>query len=211
MFPFLLNWSPQMRGIIHYERRLFFTQCLKSGKRRHNNHHHFIMCCWCLPKVKLLSSVTVPIQNCILSLDIIYDVCNWKQSQRSNLSCRLQRDQIWRNFTTLAKLWKSLGNFSKLNLVLEKNQQSLVKLVCFWANLHCCKWPNIENNLVIWSHWSDQKSADILNDTGLNIVLLCIVFGNCYFTFWFPPKQCDEKIPPNIFTSCPKMISQEKW
>ena len=122
-----------------------------------------------------------------------------------------QRDQIWRNFATLAKLCKSLGNFSKLNLVLEKNQQSLVKLVCFWANLHCCKWPNIENNLAIWSHWSDQKSADILNDTGLNIVLLCIVFGNCYFTFWFPPKQCDEKIPPNIFTSCPKMISQEKW
>ena len=126
MFPFLLNWSPQMRGIIHYERRLFFTQCLKSGKRRHNNHHHFIMCCWCLPKVKLLSSVTVPIQNCILSLAIIYDVCNWKQSQRSNLSCRLQRDQIWRNFTTLAKLWKSLGNFSKLNLVLEKRLKHLL-------------------------------------------------------------------------------------
>ena len=87
---------------------------------------YFIMCCWCLPKVKLLSSVTVPIQNCILSLDIIYDVCNWKQSQRSNLSCRLQRDQIWRNFTTLAKLWKSLGNFSKLNLVLEKRLKHLL-------------------------------------------------------------------------------------
>ena len=37
-----------------------------------------------------------------------------------------QRDQIWRNFATLAKLCKSLGNFSKLNLVLEKRLKHLL-------------------------------------------------------------------------------------
>ena len=26
-------------------------------------------------------------------------------------------------------------------------------MLCDWANFHCCKWPNILNDLAIWSHW----------------------------------------------------------
>ena len=26
--------------------------------------------------------------------------------------------------------------------------------VYFWANFNWCKWPNFENNLAIWSHWT---------------------------------------------------------
>ena len=30
---------------------------------------------------------------------------------------------------------------------------TLVQFECFWANFHCCKWPNIENTIwPIWSH-----------------------------------------------------------
>ena len=31
-------------------------------------------------------------------------------------------------------------------------QLTLVQFVSFWANFHCCKWPNIENT--IWSQMS---------------------------------------------------------
>ena len=34
----------------------------------------------------------------------------------------------------------------------------MANLLQYWANFHCCKWPNIKkSSLTIWSHWSDLK------------------------------------------------------
>ena len=67
----------------------------------------------------------------------------WTESHKNMLSTfklfRWQCDQIWRNLSTLAKYTTTLATFSidkSLNLFWQKN--------CYWANFHCCKWPNIK-------------------------------------------------------------------
>ena len=69
---------------------------------------------------------------------------------------RLQCDQIWRKFTTLAKLWNSLAILGGLISFLQNfNLANFGKHFVKVANFHCCKRPKIENNnLAIWSHWS---------------------------------------------------------
>ena len=66
--------------------------------------------------------------------------CRRSHRRRPQLQC----DQIWLNFSTLAKFKKSLGNFccgliSKLASVCT----NFGNLLCYWANSHCCKWQKI--------------------------------------------------------------------
>ena len=44
---------------------------------------------------------------------------------------------VWSFINHLAKLWNYF--------------------LCYRANLHCCSWPNVENNPAIWSHWFGHK------------------------------------------------------
>ena len=78
-----------------------------------------------------------------------------KMQRKSNELCQglvlakildqTQCDQIWRNFTTLAKKLKSFGQFLKLYLVLSKMFCLLwAHFLCQCAKLRCYKWPNIE-------------------------------------------------------------------
>ena len=73
-------------------------------------------------------------------------------SNKSSLDVNIQCDQIWQNFTNLAKF---------INLC-----QMVEGLFCFWITIRTyfgkifvfgatflrCTWPNIENNKAIWSH-----------------------------------------------------------
>ena len=44
--------------------------------------------------------------------------------------------------------------------------------LCFWVNFQCYKWPNIENNLAIWSHWAGRwywLSSDLTSKTNWRV------------------------------------------
>ena len=56
----------------------------------------------------------------------------------------VQCDQIWRNFATLAKVYKSLANFWWFIFYLANCTAHFGNFMTFWANFHCCKWPNTE-------------------------------------------------------------------
>ena len=53
---------------------------------------------------------------------------------------QVQCDQIWRNFGTLTKKLKVLGNFLRVYLNFDS---TLAKLLWYWASFHCCSWANI--------------------------------------------------------------------
>ena len=53
-------------------------------------------------------------------------------------------DQIWRNFTTLAIFQKSWSILYRLFIVEQNFEPTLTNLLCYLANFHCCKLPNIE-------------------------------------------------------------------
>ena len=61
---------------------------------------------------------------------------------------RQQCDQIWRNFTTLAKVNESLANFYGLFPIWQNAYPTLANLWHYWANFQFCKWPNIDK----WSN-----------------------------------------------------------
>ena len=83
---------------------------------------------------------------CVVQLIILLHQTSPKSSV-TNLAkfCHFGRC-LWQNAThTLANLWH------------------------YWSNFHCCKWPNIEKNPTIWSHyklltmngngWNEDKSS----------------------------------------------------
>ena len=49
-----------------------------------------------------------------------------------------------RNFATLAKFYKSLGNFLNGLFSICQTVVPTQVFLCYWANRHCCKWPKIE-------------------------------------------------------------------
>ena len=53
---------------------------------------------------------------------------------------------LWLKFTSLWQICKGLF------LIWQNAEPILANLWHFWANFLYCKWPNIENNLTIWSH-----------------------------------------------------------
>ena len=56
-----------------------------------------------------------------------------------------QCDQIWQNFATLAKFKNIWQLYKGLICIWQTFKLTLENSVCFWANLCCCKWPNIEH------------------------------------------------------------------
>ena len=75
----------------------------------------------------------------LLSLSVVREVCFCL----ANL-CSFQCDQIWRNFAN-GQYSASLWAISKsLNYYLAKFYTIFGNFLCFWANLHWYKWPNIE-------------------------------------------------------------------
>ena len=63
---------------------------------------------------------------------------------------------------------------------LQNFEPTLVKLLCFWATFYSCKWPNIENNVAVWSHWLEATTIT----TRFLVSLWSIVFDGGY-------EQCD--------------------
>ena len=57
--------------------------------------------------------------------------------------------------TRFGKILKVSGNFSESLFSIWQNfEPTLATFVCYWAILYCCKLPNIDKNLAIWSHWA---------------------------------------------------------
>ena len=63
-------------------------------------------------------------------------------------------DQMWRNFITLAKFCKTLGNFSKPKLVLDKILSLLwqIFMLSIGQISNVINGPILKNNQAIWSH-----------------------------------------------------------
>ena len=55
-----------------------------------------------------------------------------------------QRDQIWRNFATLAKSSKFPAIFESSFGIWHTFKPILTNFVCLWADFHWCKWSKIE-------------------------------------------------------------------
>ena len=55
-----------------------------------------------------------------------------------------QRDQIWRNFATLAKSSNIPAIFESSFGICHTFKPILTNFVCLWADFHWCKWPKIE-------------------------------------------------------------------
>ena len=54
---------------------------------------------------------------------------------------------IWQNFTNL---WRIVDcSFP----IWQNAESTLANLWHYWVSFHCCKWPNIEKYITIWSHW----------------------------------------------------------
>ena len=61
-----------------------------------------------------------------------------------NFFAYYQCDQIWRNFNSIWTI------FCMVHFIFGKLLKPTLTFLCYWANYHCCKWPN--NNIAIWSH-----------------------------------------------------------
>ena len=55
-----------------------------------------------------------------------------------------QCDQIWRNFTSLGQCYKTLVFWKGPFTIWQFIELTLANFIWFWANVQCCKWPNIE-------------------------------------------------------------------
>ena len=59
-------------------------------------------------------------------------------------------------FGEISPLWhnlQSLGQFlDGLFTIWQNFEPTLASFIYFWANFHRCKWPNVENDIAIWSH-----------------------------------------------------------
>ena len=67
-----------------------------------------------------------------------------------------KNSQLWQNFKSLWQI------FDTLFLIWQTVEPTLANLLHDWANFHFCKWPNIENNLTIWSHWMDGTDSFVV-------------------------------------------------
>ena len=67
-----------------------------------------------------------------------------------------ERGTVWQD---LAKVYKSLANFRRFisHLIWQNAEPTLANSLHYWANFQCFKWPNIENNLTIWSHLRGRR------------------------------------------------------
>ena len=52
-------------------------------------------------------------------------------------------------------LWQ---NVVGLFCIFQNCTLTLADILCYWANLQCCKWPN----LAIWSHWRHSSRVHIM-------------------------------------------------
>ena len=66
----------------------------------------------------------------------------------------VQCDQIWQNIATLAAFLNLCQIVEGLFSVWQNFEPTLAKLLCFGAASQCCEWPNMKNNIAIWSHWT---------------------------------------------------------
>ena len=48
---------------------------------------------------------------------------------------------IWRNF---GEILKAFVNYFRVYIVFDKILHIVLNFLCYWANFHCCKWPEIE-------------------------------------------------------------------
>ena len=79
----------------------------------------------------------------------------------------LQWDQNWQNLATLAKKFKVFGHFCR---VLDKFLTYLGQLLCYWASLNCCDWPNIDQ--IIYPFGRTDKPCRRLDETEMELAVM---------------------------------------
>ena len=60
--------------------------------------------------------------------------------------------EIWRNFATLAKIFKVFDFYLRVYFVLGKILNLSGPFLGYWANFHCFHWPNIEEIILPSGH-----------------------------------------------------------
>ena len=78
-----------------------------------------------------------------------------------------QYDQIWRNFTTLAKFKSIWQMFECLFSIWQNFGPTLVNVLFCWANFHCCKQPKLNKPsrhlVTLFSYLSLISKPDLLS------------------------------------------------
>ena len=93
-------------------------------------------------------------------------VCMWEEEITVS-----QCDQIWPNFATLAKFYKSVAIFWRLVKYLARLWTYLGNVLCYWAKVHCCKEPNIQ---IDWFRFS----TCLYNIKIISRIFSCLIESN---------------------------------
>ena len=96
-----------------------------------------------------------------------------------------QCDQMSRNFAILAKSSKSWANFWGFISYLRKFGLTSANFVYHWASFQWCKWPNVGNNLAIWSRCLSLLYYSLTQTLSLSIYIsVSLSHANRLSQFW---------------------------
>ena len=103
--------------------------------------------------------------------------------------CPYQCDQIWRYFDTSGKISKDNDNFCKDLFV--HSLPTLAKILWYWANFHCYKWPKIK-----------QYSCNLVTLVPTNVLFYCPYLNllYCIFKLLLPLYPRPISLSSNIFS-----------
>ena len=74
----------------------------------------------------------------------------------------MKNDAVWTDLAKFCHFGKSLRLwqiFNGLFLIWQNAEPTLANLLHYWANFHCCKWPNLEkySNHLVTLLWRDVR------------------------------------------------------
>ena len=114
-------------------------------------HHE---ACWFVP----MTTTTTTMTDTFISFPRFLRYQDWSTNPsfiKSTISVtRLGKIlPLCRNFKSLKQIYQD--SFS----IWQNFEHTWAILLCYWAKFHCCKWPNIEKNLSIWSHCQQSETT----------------------------------------------------
>ena len=103
---------------------------------------------------------TSRLAECFIPVSLIFEASSFTISTRTTEWCRRQVRMLhiiwhlpcrpsWAKFRHCSKIKKTLGHFVWIGKIIKQNLQTFL---CYWANVHCCEWPKIENIIKANSH-----------------------------------------------------------
>ena len=71
-----------------------------------------------------------------------------------------ESSSVWPNlakFRHHGKIFQTFDKCMTVHFFGKMLKPTRANLLHYWANFYCCKWPNLKNNLTIWSHSSSSS------------------------------------------------------